>query len=261
MNPQQMNPQHQFTAGMDVYDANGDKVGTLDQPPLRDGALVVQKGFLFTHDIYVPLAAISRTMSNGIYLNLTKDQLDSDRYKNPPRAGAAEMATGERPERAGQRPATAQTAQTGARAVDVPVVEEELVANRQREKLGEVQIHKDVSTQKQSIEVPVSHEEVRVERVPVSGQDATNLPKDAFKEGTIDVPVYGEDVDVEKVPRVTGEVEVERRRVTDERRFTEPVRKEQVHVDEVNDQGQPVNLDDLNRDRLDEQAQGPDNQP
>ena len=261
MNPQQMNPQQQFTTGMDVYDLNGDKVGTLDQPPLRSGALVVQKGFFFPHDIYVPLSAIARTASNGIYLNLTKDQLNGDQYKNPPTAGeTAATAQGVRPEMAGQRTA-AQTTQAGERTVDVPVAEEELVADKQREKLGEVQIHKDVTTQQQSIEVPVSHEEVRVERVPVSGQDATNLPKDAFKEGTIDVPVYGEQVDVEKVPRVTGEVEVERQRVTDERRFTGDVRKEQVHVDEVNDQGKPVNLDALNRDQLDEQAQGPANQP
>lgn len=255
MNPQQMNPQQQFTTGMDVYDSNGDKVGTLDQPPVRDGALVVQKGFFFPHDIYVPLSAISRTMSNGIYLNLTKDELNGDQYKNLPAAGATTTAA------PGVRPATAQTAQTGERTVDVPVVEEELVADKQREKLGEVQIHKDVTTQQQSIEVPVSHEEVHVERVPVSGQDATNLPKDAFKEGTIDVPVYGEDVDVEKQARVTGEVEVEKRRVTDERRFTGDVRKEQVHVDEVDDQGRPINLSQLDQDEINRQARGPNNQP
>ncbi|HKS69682.1 MAG TPA: YsnF/AvaK domain-containing protein [Ktedonobacterales bacterium] len=263
MNPQQMNPQQQFTTGMDVYDANGDKVGTLDQPPVRNGALVVQKGFFFPHDIYVPISAISRTMSNGIYLNLTKDELNGDQYKNLPAEGAATTAApGMRPEVAGQRPAAAaQTGQTGERTIDVPVVEEKLVADKQREKLGEVQIHKDVSTQQQSIEVPVSHEEVHVERVPVSGQDATNLPKDAFKEGTIDVPVYGEDVDVEKQARVTGEVEVEKRRVTNERRFSGDVRKEQVHVDEVDDQGRPINLDQLNQDEINRQSRGLDNQP
>lgn len=266
MNPQQLNPQQQFTTGMDVYDANGDKVGTLDQPPVRDGALVVQKGFFFPHDIYVPLSAIARTASNGIYLNLTKDQLNGDEYKHPPtgvssgavtedRNQMSTAATGMRPDLVGQ--GTPQTTQAGERTIDVPVVQEELVADKQREKLGDVQIHKDVTTQQESIEVPVTHEEVHVERVPVSGQDATNLPKDAFKEGTIDVPVYGEDVDVEKVARVTGEVEVERQRVTDERRFSDTVRKEQVHVDEVNDQGQPVNLDELNRDQLNQQAQNP----
>ncbi|HEX6796109.1 MAG TPA: hypothetical protein VF116_00195 [Ktedonobacterales bacterium] len=92
MDPQQMSPQQQVTTGMEVYDANGDKVGTLDQPPVRDGALVVQKGF-FPHDIYVPLSAISRMMSNGIYLTLTRDELNGGQYKNPLAAGT-EGATG-----------------------------------------------------------------------------------------------------------------------------------------------------------------------
>lgn len=258
MNPQQMNPQQQFTTGTDVYDANGDKVGTLDQPPMRDGALVVQKGFFFPHDIYVPLSAVARTMSDGIYLNLTKDQLNGDQYKNLPIAG--ETATGMRPELAGQGTMPRGT-QTDERTIDVPVVEEELVADKQREQVGDVRIHKDVTTQQQSIEVPVSHEEVQVKRVPVSGQAATDVPQDAFKEGTIDVPVMGETVDVEKVARVTGEVEVEKQRVTDERRFSDTVRKEQVHVDEVNDQGQPVNLDELNQDQINQQPSGPANQP
>lgn len=271
MNPQQQNPQQQFTTGMDVYDANGDKVGTLDQPPVRDGALVVQKGFFFPHDIYVPLSVISRTASNGIYLSLAKDQLNGDEYKHPPtgtpsgtvtedRNQMSTAATGVRPELAGQG-AAPQASQAGECTIDVPVVQEELVADKQREKLGDVQIHKDVSTQQQSIEVPVSHEEVHVERVPVSGQAATDVPDDAFQDRTIDVPVYGEDVNVEKVPRVTGEVEVEKQRVTGERRFSDTVRKEQVHVDEVNDQGQPVNRDQLNRDQLDERMQDQSTQP
>lgn len=281
LNPMTSQQQNQFVTGTDVFDTNGDKVGTLDQPPVRDGALVVQKGFFFPHDIYVPLSAASRTTPDGIYLSLSKDQLNGDEFKQPPAAGsvaggayqrqtldsgddyarntATTAGAGQLP--AGRDAAGSQTARAGERSVDVPVIEEGLVADKQREQLGDVRIHKDVTTQQQTIEVPVSHEEVHVERVPVSDQDATNLPKDAFKEGTIDVPVYGEEVEVEKVPRVTGEVEVEKQRVTDERRFTDTVRKEQVHVDEVNDQGQPVNLDDLNQDQLDESAQGPANQP
>ncbi len=276
-----MNPQdQQFVTGTNVYDSNGDKVGTLDQPAVRRGALVVQKGFFFPHDIYVPLSAVSRTSPDGTYLNLTKDQLNGDQYKQLP-TGAQTGAVSQRQylnsddeyarttaTTADARPAVARRDTSAShgrtsdeRTMDVPVVEEELVADKQREKLGDVRIHKDVTTQQQSIEVPVSHEEVHVEQQPVSGQAATDVPDDAFQKGTIDVPVYGEEVEVEKVARVTGEVEVEKQRVTDERRFSDTVRKEHVHVDEVNAQGQPVNLDELNRDQLNERMQDKTTQP
>jgi hypothetical protein len=62
----------QPAVGDAVFGADGDKVGTI--LALEPGYLVVEKGFFFPTDYYIPLTAVSRSGDGEVYLNVTKDQ-------------------------------------------------------------------------------------------------------------------------------------------------------------------------------------------
>jgi uncharacterized protein YrrD len=81
------------TPGTDVYDASGDKIGTVQEYNPQANCVVVKKGMIFTKDLYIPLNAIDSRASDGLYLNLTKDQLKDDRYSNPPTYSGTATAT------------------------------------------------------------------------------------------------------------------------------------------------------------------------
>jgi uncharacterized protein (TIGR02271 family) len=239
--------------GTDVYDANGDKIGKVQEYNPQANSIVVQKGIIFTKDLYIPLSAIDSRDDNGLYLNLTKDQLKDDRFASPPAYSPGTAAT----------TATTATAATGARDADilnrderdvnVPVREEELTVDKERRKVGEARIHKDTVEEQQSVNVPVTQERVTVDRVPVD----KDLPPDQMNAANlndkdISIPVMGEDVVVEKQPRVKEELHIRKEPYTETARVDDTVRKERVRLEGVDDQGDPVNPNDpnanLNRD-------------
>src|SRR5690348_6464422 len=57
--------------GMSVYGSDGDKVGTIVS--VGPSYVVVEKGFFFPTDYYIPFSAIASQTENGVYLNVTKD--------------------------------------------------------------------------------------------------------------------------------------------------------------------------------------------
>lgn len=73
-----------ITVGTDVFDANGEKVGTVKQYNPQASYMVLEKGMLFKKDLYVPVSAIDRTTTDGIRLSLFKDDLKVDRFTAPP---------------------------------------------------------------------------------------------------------------------------------------------------------------------------------
>jgi len=73
-----------ITVGTDVFDANGEKVGTVKQYNPQASYMVLEKGMLFKKDLYVPVSAIDRTTTDGIRLSLFKDDLKADRFTAPP---------------------------------------------------------------------------------------------------------------------------------------------------------------------------------
>src|SRR5215218_1637941 len=57
--------------GAEVFGADGDKVGTV--AAVYPGYLVVEKGFFFPTDYYIPLSAIASYDNDQVYLNVAKD--------------------------------------------------------------------------------------------------------------------------------------------------------------------------------------------
>jgi len=246
----------EIPTGTTVYDSAGDKVGTVAGYDSQAGYFLVEKGWLFIKDIYIPTSAIARADEEAVFLTLLKDDLKQARYVNPPNTGNVTVPTDygtSAPTIYGDTspettPSTAYdtanedfTNQSGD--IRVPVREEELVTETRRTEQGRVRIHKDVVEEDQTVTVPVRRERVTVERVPYTGDvDQTALGKDAldketFTDRDIDVPVMGEEVVVGKRVRRVEEVRVHKDAVTEQQQVSDTVRKERVDVDGVDDQG------------------------
>jgi uncharacterized protein (TIGR02271 family) len=231
--------QYAYHEGMTVYGADGEKVGKV--VAVDPAYVVVEKGFFFPTDYYVPTSAIASATEDELYLTVSKDEALNQAWDQPPPATEGFAAAG--------YPADATTVarEAGAAAtgydrttadvedrdrIRVPVHEEELRAVTRERERGAVRVEKDVVAEERALDVPVTEERVRVRQV-AADRDATADPT-AFEEGVIEVPVRGEEVELEKRARVAGEVEVEKERVGRTERVAGTVRKERVRVDDQN---------------------------
>jgi uncharacterized protein (TIGR02271 family) len=106
--------------------------------------------------------------------------------------------------------------------------EEELRAEKQRVKAGEVRLRKEVVEEQKNFDVPVTREEVVVERHSVAGRPAEG---DIGNDEEIRIPVMEEQVRVEKTPVVREEVSLKKRKVQDTERVSDTVRREEARVD------------------------------
>jgi len=236
-----------ITEGMTVYDAAGEKVGTVREYNTQAGYVDVEKGWLFHKDFYLPLNAVTRSDQDGVYLNVYKDDLSGDMYNQPPVGGAA-MGTGygtetqtttyDTTQQTVQQPVqttrqTMQTAQaTDTNDINVPVYEENLVVGKREQEEGRVHLHKEVTSEQETIPVTLRREEVTVERVPVNQNNMDpNAVTDAFKNADIDVPVMGEEAVVGKQVREVEEVRLHKNATTEQQQVSDTVRKERVVVD------------------------------
>ena len=244
--------------GTDVVGVNGDKVGEV--VAVHPNYIVVEKGFFFPTDYYIPTSAINNYDGDKVYLTVSKDDALNQGWDTVPAEGAYADTTDDTAyadtAAVGTAPVAPVATDTYADDVDrdvdvdrvetrtetdslrVPLHEEELTATKRQRQIGEVEIEKDVVAEEKVLEVPVTEERVRVERHAVN-RDATG-DADAFKEGTIEVPLTGEEVDVQKDVRVTEEIEIEKDAVQRTEQVAGTVRHEEVRVDET---GTDVNVD------------------
>jgi len=228
--------------GMDVYGADGDKIGSINE--VYDNYIMVEKGFFFPKDYYIPIDSIEGVDSDDrVYLTVDKDQVLNQGWDAVPDYTATTTASGTGYADAG-RPGTSEViapdyvaqsdvAASGTDATRVPVYEEDLSAAKRRVDRGVVRIEKELVTEDKTITVPVTEERVRVTRVDAADAASTASTADAFREGVIEVPVSGEEVDVQKSARLAGEVVVEKEEVKKDKQVSGTVRREEVHVDDA----------------------------
>src|SRR5215204_5278858 len=221
--------------GAEVRSSDDEKLGKV--VALEGQYIVVEKGFFFPTDYYVPTSAVASADDNTIYLSVGKDQaLTSgwDQMGTTDAAYASDTATGYDAATTGTIAAGYDTAGTTAAATDevlrVPVHEEELAATKRTVEQGQVRIEKDVVAEERTLDVPVTEERVRVTRRVVDREGTADA--DAFTEGTLDVPVRGEEVELEKRVRVAEEVEVSKEAVQRTESVGGTVRREEVRVDD-----------------------------
>ena len=178
---------YQPMEGQSVYDARNAKVGTISAVVGQGDYFVVTKGLLIPHDVYLPRSAVARSDSNGVFLNVSKDELRESRYLTPPAMGTTaaagttaalgttavertssatslsaqaptpaqaptltpptsevpalgEASTRARRDAAWERPVTTTNAE--AEDIRVPIHEEALLANKVREQIVTVHVHR-----------------------------------------------------------------------------------------------------------------------
>ena len=209
----------QMETGWDVYGSDGEKVG--DVADIGPNYFIVEKGFLFPTDLYVPTSAIQSIEHDEVRLSMTKSQIEAQGWDHAPDADAAETEYDEAVSGYGSR------ASRGSESGTLERREEELRVEKEPVQTGEVRIEKDVVEQEQSVDVPVEREEVHLERRavdrPASGE--------AFTEGEVSIPVTEERARATKEARVVEELDVEKEVHQDTERVTDTVKREEFRID------------------------------
>src|SRR5215210_1920045 len=62
---------NQINVGDDVYGSDGDKVGTVNE--VQSSYIVVEKGFFFPTDYYIPMSAVASAGDGQVNLSVAKD--------------------------------------------------------------------------------------------------------------------------------------------------------------------------------------------
>ena len=230
--------EQQVRAGMDVFDANDEKVGTVAET--MGSYLRVPSGFLgLGQEHSIPLSAIRRIQDEQIQLKVSKEQLDE-----------LEAADGDLPGEDDGAPVEHTSTTTTTTAVGTPMRptpvarsdegeerlqlrEEELTARKHAVESGEVKLSKDVVAERQTLEVPVTREEVTIERHSVEPRPSDRPISETGQ--TIRVPVHEEQVTAEKQAVVYEEVEVGKRAVQQTEHVSDTVRREEAVVDKQGD--------------------------
>lgn len=111
----------------------------------------------------------------------------------------------------------------------LPLAEERLRIRRTREKTGDVEIGKEVTSHRETMEVPVSHEEVYIEEEEVSPRHS-DRPIGEGRDETFTVPVYEDEVHPEKETVVSREVHVGKVEEEETETISEELRKQEPRV-------------------------------
>ena len=232
-----MDNRTQIQAGMTVYGSDNEKVGKI--VGFEGKYFVVEKGFFFPSDHYIPTSAVASTDADNVYLTVTKDEALSQGWDRQPEGWVDDtyvQTDTAAHDRHGEPPFEHDAHDDNVAhvhaddAIRVPVYEEDLTAVKRDVERGAVRIEKELVTEDRTVTVPVTEERVRVTRVDANDPGAVGA--DAFEEGVIEVPVRGQEVDVEKTARKAGEVIVEKEAETRTERVGGTVRREEVRVDD-----------------------------
>lgn len=232
----------QIQIGDDVYGSDGDKVGTVAE--VQPSYLVIEKGFFFPTDYYIPVSAITQIGDGQVVLNVSKDAALHSGWETLPEAssttmtdlGTTDVVTGTavdaaawQTETAVGEPQMAAYEATSEDEVVIPLREEELTASVRDVEAGAARIQKRVVSEDRVLEVPVTEEQIRVERRVVDrAVDAGDA--DAFEEIVIEVPLTQEEVELRKQTRVGEEVVVTKEAVQHTEQVRGTVRREEVDI-------------------------------
>jgi uncharacterized protein (TIGR02271 family) len=213
----------QIQAGWTVYGSDGKKIGNVAAGDSQAQAryFVLEKGMFFPTEHYIPFSAIDSIDDDEIRLNVTKDQIESNRWDQPPTASDDDMDMGEAVTGYQQRAGTTPDGGTLERQ------EEHLRVDKQPVKTGEVRVGKRVVEEEQAVDVPVTREEVQVRRRsvdrPASGASTQGE--------TIVIPVTEERATATKDARVVEEIEIDKVARQETQRVGDTVKKEEFEIE------------------------------
>ena len=112
--------------------------------------------------------------------------------------------------------------------------EERLNVDKENVETGQVRLRKHVVKDTETVEVPVTREEVRVEREPISREEAANVDS-KLGDDEASVTLHEERVNVSKESVPVEKVNLGKETVRDTETHTEELRKEQIEADGLRD--------------------------
>ena len=234
----------QLQPGTNVYGSDNEKIG--DVAEVGANYLLVQKGFLFVKDRYIPFSAVSRVAADGVYLNITKDQIDSQGWDQVPAddsttyAGTMSTAATDTTSYATDTASTTNLSSAQARTTSaptsseakIPVVEEELRVGKREVEGGGVRVNTRVEEVPVNEQVTVREETVDVHRRPVN-RDVTDADLANLQQGSFEVRERDEEVVVDKQARVVEEVHIKKNVEDRTETVQDTVRRTDVDVEQV----------------------------
>ena len=254
--------------GTDVYDTDGEKIGSVGQVFLNANSgepewVTVKTGLFGTKETFVPLGDAHVT-DDRITVAYTKDhvkdapRIDADgplsyaeeqelytfyALESTANPGGTYQDDSSDQDGSTYRTSSAGYHDDGAESVDRSTAdtaggdamtrsEERLVADTRTEETGKARLRKYVVTEQQQVTVPVSHEEVRIQREPITDAnagDAYDGPQISEAEHEVTLHAERPVVDTETVP--VERVRLQKETVRDEESVSGEVRKEQIEFD------------------------------
>jgi uncharacterized protein (TIGR02271 family) len=234
--------------GVSVFGPDGERLGRVLLA--GDEAFVLERGrfapecYLARYDqlreergelmLVAPLDALPRWEPDGPDDFYPRE--DSFYAEEPPEADERRLYQAETP----RRDIDTAAPHAPREELRLPLVAEELVAEKRFREVGRVRIHKTVKTEHRAIVVPVRREEIRIERVSVGAPP----PREA--EGEVEVfvvPVFEEEIEIRKRPVLKEEIRVIKTVRREERELSGEVRREDVEVDGLAAYGSEVDGD------------------
>jgi uncharacterized protein (TIGR02271 family) len=243
--------------GADVYDTDGDKIGSVGQVYLDADSgepewVTVKTGLFGTKETFVPLRDASVTddrITVGYGKNQVKDapRIDADGplsaaeedqlytfYGLSATSGYGDGHQADSTYRGGSTQQDRDTPAAGYAGDDKAMTrsEERLVTDTRTQETGKARLRKYVVTEQQQVNVPVSHDEVRLEREPITDAnagDAYDGPQISEAEHELTLNAERPVVNTETVP--VERVRLGKQTVRDEETVSGEVRKEQIEFD------------------------------
>jgi uncharacterized protein (TIGR02271 family) len=250
--------------GYDVYAQGGDKIGSVYDALVDENGsfryFVVDTGFwVFGKKVLVPMGRVQIDYDrHRVYVTgMTKEEVErmpeytdrmtvdydyEERVRNVfrPTYQAGTTPSYNRESYNYENDAEMYRPNEGANANNqkIRLYEERLIANKARQKTGEVAIGKRIETDTAQVSIPIEKERVIIERTtPNEAAEVTPGSVD-FQEGEVArMEVYEETADIQKKAFVREEVNIRKEVVQDTVNKTETIRREEL---EVNTDGTPV---------------------
>ena len=240
--------------GREIVDADGDKVGTLeelfrDEDTQQPEWAAVRTGLFGTKLSFVPIQG-AEPAGEDVRVPFSKEQIkdapkidDSDGQLSQQEEAELYahygMEYGERRSDSGLPEGGASNNGTVGRDVSGPTTdeamtrsEEELRVGKADREVGRARLRKYVVTKEVQQTVPVRREEVRVEREPITdGNVDQALDGPEISEEEHEVVLHEEEPVVEKRTVPKERVRMEKDAVTDEAQISEELRKEQIEAE------------------------------
>ncbi|MDK3255304.1 PRC and DUF2382 domain-containing protein [Blastococcus capsensis] len=254
--------------GQDVYDTEGQKIGSASEVYLDDETgqpewVTVRTGLFGTKESFVPIRDADLT-NDGVRVAVTKDRvkdapkIDTDGHLSPAEeqelyryyglgTGMATETTAGRTETtdAARMTETTDTARmtetTGTVGHDTsgPTTDNAMTRSEERlnvgtrsEETGRARLRKYVVSENVTETVPVTREEVRVEREPITDANVGNaLDGPAISEEEHEVTLHAERPVVEKEAVPVERVRLDKTTVTDQEQVSADVRKEEIETE------------------------------